>query len=239
MKEAYQHEFNWWQRVLQLVLGMWRINKESIDFKWGYFAPRFGFEFMLNRGGYFDRRMSVTVCLIWGVFHLKLPFKTRIPESCDTPRYGVQIHNNTLWFHLGGNMNSWEQCDSKYIAWDLPWFSWIFEHHLHQAPDGSMVPGGYDKRDTAYTETHPYAYKLRSGAVQNVIATCLIEEWQWHRKWFPFVKRTSRGIKVDFSAEVGEETGSWKGGTVGCGWDMLKGESIEQCLRRMEAERKF
>jgi hypothetical protein len=49
--------------------------------------------------------------------------------------------------------------------------------------------------------------------------------------------RTS--IEVGFDDEVGERTGSWKGGTIGCGYDMLPDESAVQCLRRMERERKF
>jgi hypothetical protein len=239
MKETYRHEFNWWQHILGMLFGMWRINKDSVDFKWGYFAPKFGFELMLYRGGYFDQRYAVSFCPIWGVWHIKLPMKTRIPESCDTPRYGVQIHGNAFWIHLGGKMNSWEQCDSKIISYRLPFVSWEFEYHKQQAPDGSMIQGGYEHRDSAYTETHSYKYVLRSGEEQNVHATCLIEEWCHHRKWLPFVKRKSRGINIDFSGEVGEETGSWKGGTVGCRWDMEKGETIEQCLRRMERERKF
>lgn len=48
-----------------------------------------------------------------------------------------------------------------------------------------------------------------------------------------------RAIDVQFSDEVGERTGSWKGGTIGCGYNMLPGESPLDTLRRMEAERKF
>ncbi len=38
---------------------------------------------------------------------------------------------------------------------------------------------------------------------------------------------------------VGERTGSWKGGTIGCGNDLLPGETMEQSLRRMERDRTF
>lgn len=46
-------------------------------------------------------------------------------------------------------------------------------------------------------------------------------------------------IDVQFDGEVGERSGSWKGGTVGCSYDKLPTEGIEQCLRRMEKEREF
>jgi hypothetical protein len=44
---------------------------------------------------------------------------------------------------------------------------------------------------------------------------------------------------VVFSAEVGERSGSWKGGCIGCGYDLLPDELPEECLRRMERDRKF
>jgi hypothetical protein len=221
---------------------MWRINKDSIDFKWGYFAPRFGFEFMVHRGGYFDQHYAISWCLIWGQFHIKVPFKTRIPGSCDTPNYGIQIHNNTFWLHLGGKMNDWEQCDSKWITWDLPFFSWI--HDLHQVWTGKkwVNPGGeYSEpySDGRLVEKHQYIYVLNSGEIQDRIATCYIERRIWHRKWFPFFEMVRISLNIDFNDEVGEETGSWKGGTVGCGWEVEPDETIEQALRRMEAIRKF
>ena len=35
------------------------------------------------------------------------------------------------------------------------------------------------------------------------------------------------------SDEVGEETGSWKGGTIGCGYNLKPGETAEECFDRM------
>jgi len=50
---------------------------------------------------------------------------------------------------------------------------------------------------------------------------------------------TRRTIAVEFNEEVGERTGSWKGGVLGCGYDMKPGETRLECLRRMERERRF
>jgi hypothetical protein len=44
---------------------------------------------------------------------------------------------------------------------------------------------------------------------------------------------------VEFDREVGERSGTWKGGCIGCGYKMLPGETIAQAIRRMEAERVF
>lgn len=238
MKEMYRHEMPLWM----LLLGISRVNKDSIEFNWGYFAPRFGFELMLNRGGYFDQRYSIDICLIWGLLSIYLPFKTSIPESCDTPQYGVQIHHDTFWIHLGGEMNDWNQCDSKWITWELPWFSWVHDSHEVWAGHEWVKPfQEYSEpySDNRLLEKHPYKYTLQSGEVQNRSATVYMERRKWHRKWVPFLPMERVAIDVTFDAEVGEETGTWKGGCTGCGYEMKEGETMLQTLRRMEAERKF
>lgn len=230
MEEVYSSEFNWWQKLASKYLGMWRINRDSIDFKWGYFAPRPGIALLLNMGGYESQRVTVSFCLGWGYLQIKLPFKTRSDGGFDHPRYGFQMHHDTLWVHKGA---------SDLFSWYLPFFSWHFDWHRCQLADGSWIDYHYDKRDQFYTEKHPYTYKLNSGEIQNRIATCTVEERQWHRKWLPFVKMRNRIINVKFDGEVGEKSGSWKGGVCGCGYDLLPNESIESCLRRMEREEKF
>jgi hypothetical protein len=78
--------------------------------------------------------------------------------------------------------------------------------------------------------------------VQKREATIKVEEreWRWHWfKWLPLTKKVRRTIAIDFNGEVGEGTGSWKGGTMGCGYELLPNETPLQCLRRMERERKF
>jgi hypothetical protein len=39
--------------------------------------------------------------------------------------------------------------------------------------------------------------------------------------------------------EAGKRKGSWKGGTLGCGYELKKNETPLECLRRMESEREF
>lgn len=234
MKEKYNSDLNWIERLF----GVLRVNRDSFDTKWGYFSPRFGFTLMLDRGGYFDQRYSITICLIWGVFNIKLPFKTRIPESCDTPRYGFTLHETTMMFYFGGKMNDWDQCDTVLVCWYLPFFSWEFDFHQVKDSQGNWVKYEYDSK-AINTEVHDYTYVLSSGEKQERKATCYVERRQWHRKWIPFLKMTKPCIDISFDGEVGERSGSWKGGTIGCGWDLLPDESIEQCLRRMEKERKF
>lgn len=244
MKERYSHELPKWMKLL----GIWRINQDSIDFVWGYFAPKFGFEFVAHRGGYFDQRWAITFALLWGVFHVRLPFKTKLSEGCNTPKYGFAIHSNVFWWYTGGKYdNSIGQCcgNDQWITWDLPFFSHVFDGHWIEDKDRNWVimdksVRPWDFREAhAYTETHPYRYTLRSGKTQEVTATCTVEKCKWHRKWFPFLTMVEHVIAVKFSDEVGEERGSWKGGCLGCSYKLLPNETVEECLRRMERERKF
>ena len=94
-----------------------------------------------------------------------------------------------------------------------------------------------------WQESFKYRYTLKSGEIQDVVADVSIIEREWRiRLFFPYLKlemKTSRVIEVEFSSEVGEGAGDWKGGVIGCSYELLPGETAEECLRRMEKERKF
>ena len=100
----------------------------------------------------------------------------------------------------------------------------------------------WDARELRWREDHPYRYVLRSGEVQDRTATISVSVYEWRRRWLgwsSFGAKVRKWIDVEFSDEVGERSGSWKGGTVGCSYDMLPGEEPVDTLRRMERERKF
>ena len=164
------------------------------------------------------------------------------------PRYGVAVHNDTFWIYKGGDYQD-GQCQNQWISWYLPFFSYTFVGHWIEDKDHNWVrmshrkhkgPEPWDfRKDKAYVEVHPYKYTLKNGTVQQRTATCTVEKRIWHRKWFPFLKRESTVIDVEFSDEVGERSGSWKGGTIGCSYEMLPDETVYDTISRMERERKF
>lgn len=241
MKQRYGSEIPKWLKLL----GAWRINETSIDFKWGYFSPRLGLELKLSKGGYFSKNWELDFCFIFGKFNIKLPFDSGL-DTCVAPQYGIVIHNDTFWVYIGGKMDEgWNQCQQKWITWDLPWLTWIHDGHYIKNKNGEMQLMTKDmspwefRKESALSEESDYQYFLRSGKVQNVKATVTQEKRIWHRKWLPFVKMIKNTIDVEFNQEVGEESGSWKGGCVGCGYDMLTNETMMGTLRRMELERKF
>ena len=104
------------------------------------------------------------------------------------------------------------------------------------------VPRRMNHGQLATKQTADYTYTRKSGEVQRRTATFYVDSMEHRMRWLmwlPFPRRVSKSICVDFSGEVGEKTGSWKGGTVGCGYSMRPDESALECLRRMERERKF
>lgn len=190
----------------------------------------------------------------------------------DPPHWSLQFFG--LWIRLGAArrephemMESWGFSAHSDMGLHLNWgrhckifnWPWMYDHCRTEVMlrDGSFVPYEMFPRlakgepfrtnpepENRYRETFRYRYDLKSGEVQERVATVTVErrEWCWRARpfrWLRWPKMVRTSIDVRFSDEVGERAGSWKGGCTGCGYDMKPGETPEQCLRRMEAERRF
>jgi len=173
------------------------------------------------------------------------PWARVVPDEgqCSGPTYGFYFFGDALVLEWGKDTGRSSDPKKKKFIY-MPW-SWQHVRHDYLNADGSLHhparQGEYDAPEET-KERHPYRYWLRSGKLQERIATVNGEEREWRWRlltrlpWPRFIRRT---INVEFSDEVGERTGSWKGGTTGCGWDWKHGESMLDALRRMERERKF
>lgn len=164
-------------------------------------------------------------------------------ESWGLSLFGRDIH-----------INWGRHCRIVHLPWAYDWHrtSYLLANGswLHDRGRGSQALSGFDhwqaireqREARAWRETHPYRYERRSGEVQERTATIEVHEME-HRwrclRWLPLFAKISRYIDVEFSGEIGERTGSWKGGTVGCSYALLPKETPLQCLRRMERERDF
>lgn len=148
------------------------------------------------------------------------PYSKAVPDEyqCSGPTYGFNFFADNLHLH-------WGKCKGKrgdpIKLIQMPW-GWRFINH----------------KILSDPETYTYRYTLKSGEVQKRNATIFAEERSWWRPWFPFYKRV-KSIDVQFDGEVGEKSGSWKGGVIGCGYEMEEGELPFQTLCRMEFERKM
>ncbi len=149
----------------------------------------------------------------------------------DEPQWSVYVAKEFgLTAHWG--LRRWSR--------DLPGALFTVEYQ-QQMPDGSWS-SVFNYSDKPYSESHPYTYVLKSGEVQDRTATISKRRHIMGRRFLHHLgwpKRIKESLDVNFDGEVGEESGSWKGGCLGCGWTMLPGEAMADALKRMEATRRF
>lgn len=151
--------------------------------------------------------------------------------------WGVSYADKSLHLNWG----------SRYKIFWMPWLREGVQHDVLRE-DGTWAKRTYSwdgEPDRRHVTSHPYRYVLRDGTVQDRTATVHVERsryvWRCVRKmplfWPLFAWKYY--LEVQFSDEVGERSGSWKGGCVGCGYEMKPGETALDTLRRMERERVF
>ena len=180
-------------------------------------------------------------CLNFFGFLIALPFLDRWHrephEMMESWGFYYDYHNASFVLCRGNK--------TKFIH--MPWqYDHLDNKHMVQLEDGtwephrsSWDPGGQDNR---FIQEFEYKYVLKNNVTQLRLAKVYVSRREWRRKclWYvPWFAMKRQSLNVEFSDEVGERTGSWKGGCIGCGIDMKKGETAEQALRRMERERIF
>lgn len=220
--------------------------KDDDKIRFGY---RKGFEITFSVCGYFDPRPRIDINLFFFFIRIVIPYDNKKwSDECDPPKWGIAYHGETLWIYRGGkgNMNGGNKWWTIYAPHQLQWVrtsvlrkDGTWEHETKKNRKSFYKD---EWKDILWKESYPYTYVLKSGSVQNRIATIKVEEREWRPHWtklLPIFKRISKTIYVSFDDEVGERSGSWKGGTTGCGYEMNPGETPLECLRRMEIEIKF
>lgn len=220
----------------------------SFESKWLIFYWGWTFDLSYETCGYFDARHRINLDLIFFSLTIILPIYSKHTDECQSPKWGISYHNNTFWIYRGGkgNMNG----GTKWWTINMPWqYDWVRTSALRK--DGTWEhetkrdeKNFYEDKwkDILWIEAHPYTCVLKSGEIQEVLATIKVEEREWRQlwlKWTSFNNRVRKTIDVDFNDEVGEKRGTWKGGCTGCNYLMKHGELPIQTLRRMEKERKF
>lgn len=170
-------------------------------------------------------------------FLIALPFLDRyVHEPKDMlDQWRIYLSDRAIRFFWG----SW------YRVLHLPWEF----NHLKvevQRPDGTWAKQvqSYDvgEPDGRQLWTLPYRYVCKSGEVQEATATVYVErhEWRWRSMmWCPLTAKVRKSIDITFDREMGDRAGSWKGGCIATGYDIRRGESVEQTVRRMEREHSF
>ncbi|PRY29790.1 hypothetical protein CLV58_12552 [Spirosoma oryzae] len=234
----------------------WKLRRQYVRTKkWVEFNGRWGFRLMFHSCEYGDDgRPCFNIQLFWGSIWLYIPlFVSKYRwDSFDAPQYGV------YWYGESGHHSlvfAWSRKTYHlFMPWNLKWYrtsrllvdgqTWEHEFYDERADPGQWQKNWDLKKNGGHywSQVYPYTYTLRNGTVQNRMATLHQEQWEWRPSWLMWTDRFNfvrTWISIRFDGEVGERTGSWKGGTVGCSFDMEPNETPEEALRRMEATRIF
>jgi len=227
--------------------------------EWYVGWPDKKFEITYSVCGYEEGNGELHISMFGWHSVFKFPWKSkRFPDGdCDAPEYGIAIHDSTFWLYKGGNGNLGG--GTKWWTWNLPFFTWEHirtdvECDMGDSEIGEMLrllpveSLKYDRdgnRIPLYKNMFVRVYKYDyTDSYDGSVVPCVfwVEEMEWRRKWFKWSKKFSkvkRYIEIEFFGEVGKDKGSWKGGCVGCGYDLLPGETPKECIKRMERLRKF
>lgn len=231
--ERYNREIPWLLRRLTC----WRLEPGSAEFRWGQICWK-TFGFGIGYSIYHDTA-NFNFHFLWLQIFLKAPVLITFREGTEDwcASYGVHTFGTGIHFN-------W-RTEGK--IFHLPW-AWahvrssVFDGNGSKRPEIAEYGDVKLYKDGRHVEKHPFIYVLRSGEIQNRIATIYGTEmeWRWHWfKWLPWPRMIQRSISISFDDEVGERTGSWKGGVMGCSFDWKNGETMKGCLQRMQHEREF
>lgn len=165
-------------------------------------------------------------------------------------KWGIGLYERSLMLSWGNKV--------KFVY--LPW---MYDHCQTEVmlQDDSFVrferwngKGETPEPATIFRQVHPYTYVMKrilshdskdaNECVQRRKATVTVKRRSWCWRGWPFrllrwPRKTSTTIDVQFDDEVGDKSGSWKGGCVGCDYELKADETPVECLRRMERERTF
>lgn len=163
--------------------------------------------------------------------------------------FGFSLHEGFLQIFHGPQTH--DSVTTKSTSWHLPWTQW--RHVRKSLYDGAGKhfwtewdrPRGFAFRDAwearqAVEKACPAAvFEFDDYDGERIQVTCRVEEreWRFGTGWFKWLSlfrkpKIRRSLDLEFSAEVGREKGSWKGGTLGHGIEMLPGETPEAAFRR-------
>lgn len=211
--------------------------------------------------------LIVPFIFCWGSLYIDLPFKTDYDE-CDPPRYGIYYHAAGIWICTGKKIKCFHlPYDYVWVRTSVLLKDGTWEHDTKKERK-DFYKDEWKKKIWSKEYSYTYVLKKGTIQNRIATIKVEEREWrQRWLKWTDLFAKKSKSIDVNFSyggpfkkelliekkingffienehskhtGEVGESTGGWKGGTLGCGYEMKPGETPLETLRRMECERKF
>lgn len=167
--------------------------------------------------------------------------------------YGFRLSDGFLQVFLGPQTH--DSTTTKSWSKHLPWTQWRFHRlslydlqgaHFWSQTDADRRSrawvdgrGPFDDQMEAEKRCPKARFLIEDYDGQRIVATTHIEEreWRFGEKWCSWLSvfrrpRIRRSLDISFEKEVGLDKGSWKGGLMGTGIEMLPGELHESAFRR-------
>jgi hypothetical protein len=160
----------------------------------------------------------------------------------EHPReYGVCLSDGHLSVHLGAQ--TMDSSTTQDWGCFLPWTQWRQVHHRLYNADGSLAGEVARLPWDQWSKIRDALQRSRFAIIdydgERIEVETFVEEREWllGTGWFRWLgylapRKRRRSLDISFKNELGPEKGSWKGGTLGHGIDMLAGETQEQAMRR-------
>lgn len=166
--------------------------------------------------------------------------------------YGIMTFDGSLHIHYGIQPGSWSRDDPKNSdhtkVWFIPWLNkrYIRTSYYDVVNQSHLKTYLANERANYFEDEFKFKESIRKMNIkfndfdgEEITAKAFIEEREWRHglglfKWLTwFIKPTiQRNLWIDFDKEVGYEKGSWKGGVMGQGIDMMVGESAQSAFLR-------
>ena len=163
--------------------------------------------------------------------------------------FGFTMSDKTLHVHYGPQTH--DSTTTKNKVFFLSWLNWRFVRQSWYGPTGQHIETLWEtssrevKRaqwDWRYEFEKTLAknrFEIEDYDGQRILVDTNIEEREWRFgtgafAWLSLFRRPmiKRSLNIAFAVEVGPQKGSWKGGLMGTGIDMLPGELHEAAFRR-------
>lgn len=204
------------------------------------FYPSWGFTIKYLLEGYNDYNNPLFIFqFIFGAFYLTFPWKHNViyDPGHDGPSYGIVYHMRSFQIYWN------RKCKIIHMPYD---YTWIRTSLLLK--DGTWEHETKGNRKTFYEEPWlskqweiiiPYKHITSNEGHIDLEITCHMTEREWRQKWLKWTKigrKTRKTIDVKFSEEVGKGRGSWKGGTIGTGFNIPKNGTYLDALKDMEKQ---
>lgn len=202
-------------------LGVKRLDR-GFRFKWIKILLEPGFEFRVA----LTPNPKIRICLIYGLLEIALPFKIKLDIiDNDSPWYGFVKMNNSICFEYGRKLSKdGKSYSSRCKFWKLPFITYFLDKTYYLSNSKEWVEP--EINNDLYSERYTINNSMNEKDNVCLSVICRRKKTIIYPKWLPFLKEKCNFISV---TPTSDQTPTYD-----YVYKLLNGESIEQCLRRVE-----